>query len=76
MEQQPIHGRRKTEKDRRPIAHCPILRLRLREVKEIMGEHGSAMEEEELDVGYVTYLVPPLVLLVNGHTCPEDQADL
>ncbi|ORX34674.1 velvet factor-domain-containing protein [Kockovaella imperatae] len=27
--QEPTHGRRRTDKDRRPLAHCPILRLRI-----------------------------------------------
>lgn len=29
--QQPVHGRRKTEKDRRPLAPSPVLRLWLKE---------------------------------------------
>ena len=60
--QQPIHGRRKTEKDRRPLAHCPIVRLRFKECKRItdgtMRGHPDweeGWEEEEIDVSCVTW---------------------
>jgi hypothetical protein len=58
--QQPIHGRRKTEKDRRPLAHCPIVRLRIKECRRItdgtMRGHSDweeGWEEEEIDVSCV-----------------------
>lgn len=61
--QQPIHGRRKTEKDRRPLAHCPIVRLRIKECRRItdgtMRGHPDweeGWEEEEIDVSYVIKL--------------------
>ena len=66
MAQQPIHGRRKTEKDRRPLAHCPIVRLRLKECRRItdrtMRGHPDweeGWEEEEIDVSYVTSMLSP-----------------
>ena len=60
--QEPIHGRRKTEKDRRPLAHCPIVRLRIKECRRITDAslewHGGrdreeGWEETELDMAYV-----------------------
>jgi len=58
--QQPIHGRRKTEKDRRPLAHCPIVRLRIKECRRITDgttrghpEWEEGWEEEEIDVSCV-----------------------
>jgi hypothetical protein len=58
--QQPIHGRRKTEKDRRPLAHCPIVRLRIKECRRITdgtmrghAEWEEGWEEEEIDVSCV-----------------------
>ncbi|CAD6589282.1 MAG: hypothetical protein TREMPRED_005312 [Tremellales sp. Tagirdzhanova-0007] len=45
--QEPIHGRRKTEKDRRPLAHCPVLRMRIMDCK--MQPNG-AWNEEEIDI--------------------------
>lgn len=52
--QQPIHGRRKTEKDRRPLAHCPIVRLRAREchriINTVMEIEGREEGWEETDV--------------------------
>lgn len=54
--QEPIHGRRKTEKDRRPLAHCPIVRLRLRECHKIINTsmelegREEGWEETEVDV--------------------------
>lgn len=61
--QEPIHGRRKTEKDRRPLAHCPIVRLRLKECRRIGGGSFSrsaweeGWEEAELDISCV--VLPP-----------------
>lgn len=46
--QEPIHGRRKTEKDRRPIAHAPILRFRMRLCH--ARPDGTGWDEEEVDV--------------------------
>jgi len=58
--QQPIHGRRKTEKDRRPLAHCPIVRLRIKACRRITDgttrghpEWEEGWEEEEIDVSCV-----------------------
>lgn len=68
--QQPIHGRRKTEKDRRPLAHCPIVRLRIKECRKItdgtMRGHPDweeGWEEEEIDVSCVTPVATPYAKL-------------
>ena len=45
--QEPLHGRRKTEKDRRPLAHCPVLRMRIMNCK--MQPNGG-WDEEEVDI--------------------------
>ncbi|KAK4686869.1 hypothetical protein P7C73_g3255, partial [Tremellales sp. Uapishka_1] len=47
MAQEPIHGRRKTEKDRRPLAHCPIARMK------IFQYDTAREEEEEIDVSTI-----------------------
>lgn len=39
--QEPVHGRRKTEKDRRPLAPSPIVRLWVREYA--AGGNGPGM---------------------------------
>jgi len=49
MAQQPIHGRRKTEKDRRPLAHCPILRLRMLECVQ-RADGSGRVDEQVVDV--------------------------
>ncbi|GFZ51858.1 hypothetical protein JCM24511_09626 [Saitozyma sp. JCM 24511] len=55
--QEPVHGRRKTEKDRRPLAHVPILRLRARECWQSRARDG--WQEDEVDIGAIepTHLI-------------------
>lgn len=62
--QEPIHGRRKTEKDRRPLAHCPIVRLRVKECRRITDaspynrerdDYEQGWEETEVDMSYVRF---------------------
>ena len=48
--QQPVHGRRKTDKDRRPIAHAPIVRFHARERR--LTRSGD-WEEHETDIACV-----------------------
>ncbi|EIW67972.1 hypothetical protein TREMEDRAFT_63857 [Tremella mesenterica DSM 1558] len=61
--QQPILGRRKTEKDRRPLAHSPIVRLRVRECHRLPStlddRERDQWEEEEVDVSSLesSYLI-------------------
>ncbi|WVO14823.1 hypothetical protein L204_102462 [Cryptococcus depauperatus] len=48
VEQEPISGRRKTEKNRRPLGPAPIIRLRMVECKE---SEETGYVEEEIDPG-------------------------
>ena len=48
--QEPIHGRRKTEKDRRPLAHCPIVRMRMMDCN--MRPTGE-WDQEVVGIGFV-----------------------
>ncbi|RSH78705.1 uncharacterized protein EHS24_001601 [Apiotrichum porosum] len=52
--QEPVHGRRKTEKDRRPLAPSPIVRLWVREYA--AGGNGPGMPVDPTDIE-VSHLV-------------------
>ncbi|OXG20464.1 hypothetical protein C366_01998 [Cryptococcus neoformans Tu401-1] len=49
VEQEPVLGRRKTEKDRRPLGPAPIVRLRAVECRSV--EDDTGVIEEEVDAG-------------------------
>ncbi|WOO84648.1 Velvet complex subunit B [Vanrija pseudolonga] len=50
--QEPVHGRRKTEKDRRPLAPSPIVRLWIREHAH-QNAAGVAVDPADIEVSHI-----------------------